>query len=258
MCRKIAITVGAVLLGLVIVTYTSLPSLVQVKWHDGMAWFERQVPIETQIKQLKMQVDKIDNEIKGNIDKLAKMEVETKNLEQSVVVLREDQAKRKIDIAAQAKALETKSERVARRDLQSMTSKLDLENTKYDVKAAKLKGLEGLLAAKRETLEAAHRKIGEMRDQRDQLYVSIQKLETRKELVDIKTQNCQIQVSDGTLNECNALLKKINDRLTEEEFKADDYQKYGYGEKTSTPEKDAKSVQDVLEKAKTILKDDEQ
>jgi hypothetical protein len=80
MFRKVAIAVGAVLLGLVIVCYTSLPSLVQVKWHDSMAWLDRQVPIETQIKQLKLECGKIDNEIKANIDKLAKMEVETKNL----------------------------------------------------------------------------------------------------------------------------------------------------------------------------------
>src|SRR5260370_10528801 len=61
MCRKIAIAVGAVLLGLVIVSYTSLPSLCHVKWNDGMAWLDRPLPIETKIKQHRIESDQIDN-----------------------------------------------------------------------------------------------------------------------------------------------------------------------------------------------------
>jgi len=261
MCRKIAIAVGAVLLGLVIVSYTSLPSLAQVKWHDFMAWTERQVPIETQIKQLKLQAGKIDNEIKANIDKLAKMEVEANKLEQTVAALEQDQTNRRAEITALSKSLGSEDVPVkfTKSELRSKTNQLEGAVDTYKVKNEKLKSMKALLEAKKGTLEAAHQKIGDMKEQRDQLFVNIQKLETRKELVDIKTQQSQIVVSDDTLNNCNANVAKISDQLSEIEKQIDLYQQYGYGDSKSTvpTEKDAKSVKDVLKKANEVLAGDD-
>jgi chromosome segregation ATPase len=259
MCRKIAIAVGAVLLGLVIVCYTSLPSLVQVKWHDSMAWLDRQVPIETQIKQLKLQASKIDNEIKANIDKLAKMEVEANKLEQTVASLEQDQQKRADEIRAMSNSLQTVPAKFTKSELRSKTNQLELAADTYNVKKEKLRSMKALLEAKKGTLEAAHQKIGDMKDQRDQLFVNIQKLETRKELVDIKTQQSQIVVSDDVLNRCNADVAKISDQLSEVEKQVELYQKYGYSENKSTvpTEKDTKSVEAVLQKAKAVLTDDD-
>ncbi len=258
MFRKIAIAVGAVLLGLVVVTYTSLPSLAHVKWNDGMAWLDRQVPVETQIKQLRLETDKIDAEIKGNLGKLAKMAVETENLEQNVVALKDEQSKRRGTISTMAKGLEDQTVKVSNRaELNGKKNQLDTAVSTYEVKKEKLKSLESLLAAKRQTLEAAHEKIGAMKEQRDSLRVTIAKLESRKELVDIKTQQCQIQVSNSTINDCNVLAKKINDRLSEEEKLADLSTKYGYSDSPVAVEKDTKSVKDVLTNAKKVLADEQ-
>jgi chromosome segregation ATPase len=257
MFRKVAIAVGAVLLGLVIACYTSLPSLAHVKWNDTCAWFDRQVPIETQIKSLRLQADKVDKEIKANLNKLAKMEIEVRDLEHNVAALRQDQGKRKEDLSAKADALEKRSERMSRKDLRSQTNEVEALVNTYEVKNAKLKSMDSLLTAKRETLEAAHQKISAMKEQRDQLFVNIQKLETRKELVDIKTQQTQIQVSDSTLIECNLLLKKIDDQISEREKVSELYRKYGYSdEPAAVAEKDAKNVSAVLKAAKEVLKDD--
>jgi len=257
MFRKIAIAVGAVLLGLVIVGYTSLPSLIHVKWNDTCAWLDRQVPIETQIKQLRLQVDKIDNEIKANLGSLAKMEVETQNLEQNVVALKGDQGERRAKIASLAKDVENVPVKETSREKNAKVNQLDLLNSTYEVKDAKLKSMESLLAAKRQTLEAAHQKISAMKDQRDTLRVTIAKLESRVELVSIKTQQSQIQINDSKIAECNAMVKKINDRLSEEEAKAELYSKYGYSEAPAVADKNAKNVQEVLKSAKNILKDDQ-
>jgi len=259
MFRKIAIAGGAVLLGLVIVCYTSLPSLAHVKWNESCAWLDRQVPIETKIKQLRLETDKIDNEIKANLSKLAKLEVETQNLEQNVVALRDDQVKRKTDIAMLAKDLERKSQEVAiKKETKALASQLDLAVNTYQAKDAKLKNMEGLLAAKRQTLEAAHQKIGAMKDQRDEIRIAIAKLETRKELVDMKSQQSTIQFSDSKIVECNRLVKDINDQLGFEEKRLELEQKYGYAEnKAVIAEKDAKNVRQILEAAKSVLTDDD-
>jgi chromosome segregation ATPase len=257
MCRKIAIAVGAVLLGLVIVSYTSLPSLAHVKWNDGMAWLDRQVPIETQIKQLRLETDKIDNEIKANLGKLAKMEVETQNLEQNVAALDAEQTTRRAAISAMATSLEDQTVKVSNRDLNGKKNQLELAVSTYEVKKEKLKSLKSLLAAKRQTLEAAHEKIGAMKEQRDNLRVTIAKLESRKELLDIKTQQSQIQVSNSKINECNALAKKISDRLNEEDRVAQLYDKYGFSENPAVAEKNSKSVKEVLSAAREALNDDQ-
>jgi hypothetical protein len=257
MFRKIAIAVGAVLLGLVIVCYTSLPSLVHVKCNDVFSWMDRQVPIETKIKQLRLETDKIDNEIKANLGKLAKLEVETQDLEQKVVVLRTEQADRKKDISAMATKLETKTEQDSKKDLRGLTNQLDLAVNTYQVKDAKLKSMEKLLDAKRQTLEAAHQKISSMKDQRDELRVTIAKLETRKELVDIKTQQSTIEISDSRITHCRQLANDINTQLSEKEHFADLQAQYGYSDKAVIAEKDAKNVQEVLKSAKNVLKDDQ-
>jgi phage shock protein A len=258
MFRKVAIAVGAVLLGMVVVCYTSLPSLIHVKWNDSMAWLDRQVPIETQIKQIKLESEKIDTEIKHNIDKLASMEVQTMDLEQHVVALKEDQAGLKKNVARLHGKLEGNLEKVALRDRTAMVNELDLLVSSYEVKNEKLKSMESLLFAKRQTLEAAHQKIGAMKDQRDQLRISIAKLESRKELVDIKSQQCQVQISDSKINEINALLKKVNDRLNEQETKAALYSKYGYSEAPAVADTTAKNATVVLDHAKKVLASEEQ
>ena len=254
MFRKIAIAVGAVLIGLVVVCYTSLPSLVQVKWHDSMAWLDRQVPIETQIKQLKLEAGKIDNEIKSNIDKLAKMEVDTRNVEQQVVALREEQGKNKEKLLTMKNALET--DKVANRnELRSKTNALEVALSSYEVKKAKLATLENLLAAKRQTVDAGHQKIAAMKEQRDELYVTIAKLENKQELVSIKTQQSTIEVSDSKIVKCRELAKHIDDLLTEQDIKADMNRQYFGEEGKIAAEKDI-NKEAVLDRAKKILEKD--
>jgi chromosome segregation ATPase len=259
MFRKIAIAVGAVLLGLVIVCYTSLPSLAHVKWNETCAWLDRQVPIETKIKQLRLETDKIDNEIKANLSKLAKLEVETQNLEQQAVALREDQGKRKAEMVRLTDDLEKKMREVAiKKDTKALTNQLDGAITTYQAKDAKLKNMETLLAAKRQTLEAAHQKISAMKDQRDEIRLAIAKLETRKELVDIKTQQSTVQFSDSQISKCHQLIKDINDQLSYAEKEDELNQKYGYADhKAAAAEQDAKNVRDVLSAAKKVLSDDD-
>jgi len=256
MFRKIAIAVSAVLLGLVVVCYTNLPGLAHVKFNDSMAWLDSQVPIETQIKQLKLQVGKIDGEIKNNVGKLAAMEVENDKLEQKIVALKADQGKAKTEMAALTKSLDDNTQKVTLRERDNRASQLENLVGTYKVNQNKVKLLEDMLAAKRETFENAHKKIMDMKDQRDQLQLTIEKLESRKEVVDLKTQQTQIQVSDSALAESKALAQKIDDRLTLQEKTADKMGEFGYGSKVA-PTKNTKSVKDVVGAAKEILEQDE-
>jgi len=76
MCKKLVIAAVAILVGTAVVKHTTIGSLVQVWWHDAKQAVERQVPPEVQIKQLAVEVSKIDADIKRNLSKLAQQEVE--------------------------------------------------------------------------------------------------------------------------------------------------------------------------------------
>jgi len=260
MCRKIAIAVGAVMLGLVVLYYTPVASLVKVAWNDTTGWLDSQVPVETRIKQLKLKADQMDGEIKVNCDKLAKMEMEIRNLEQQVASLKGDQATRKAEITAKADKLRNlDGVKVALRDKTRLTNELDVAVSSYEVKGIKIKSLQDMIAAKRETLDAAQKKVGDMRELKDQLYLKIAQVETRKELVDIKTQQSQIQVNDSLMSECNALAKKIDDQLTERELQVENYKKFGVTGDNGTvvTERESKPAKDVLQRVNKILADEE-
>jgi hypothetical protein len=168
--------------------------------------------------------------------------------------LRDEQHNNKDRIAVMAKDLETI--KVADRSvLRSKTNQLELAVSTYEVKGAKLKSLENLLAAKRQTVDTSHQKLAAMKEQRDELFVTVAKLENRKELVDIKTQQSTIQVSDSKINECKTLAKKIDDLLSEREMKSEIMDKYYPEDGKATAEKDSKPTAAVLDRAKKVLQE---
>src|SRR5260370_13632221 len=108
MCKKLCLAVGAVIVGLLVITFTGIGTLMQVKWNDTRSWMDRQVPPETQLKQLQVEIDKIDQDIKKNLNKLAAQEVEKDRLEASLTKLKENQTNLRQDITAMSKALDSK------------------------------------------------------------------------------------------------------------------------------------------------------
>src|SRR5207247_126613 len=62
-CRKLFWTGAVVLAGLVLAKTTALGSLFQVVWTDARSGLERAVPPEVQLKQLRVEIDKVDQDI---------------------------------------------------------------------------------------------------------------------------------------------------------------------------------------------------
>src|SRR5713226_7045976 len=102
-CRKL-FWMGAVLVaGLVLAKTTALGSLIQVAWTDTRHGLERAVPPEVQLKQLHVEIDKVDQDIKKNLGVLAAQEVEFQALDDNVAGLRELIGKVKGDVSALSK-----------------------------------------------------------------------------------------------------------------------------------------------------------
>ncbi len=260
MCRKLFWTGAVLLAGLIALRTTALGSLARVAWKDTRATLERAVPPEVQLKQLRVEIDKVDADIKKNLGTLATQEVEFAGLEDNVIGLRELIGKMKADIAGMSKRLESSAEKVAlTRDSKTaaLAGKLDSLVATFENKKVELKGKEQLVAAKRQALEASHQRINEMRDQKEKLRVTAARLETRYELVRLKEVQNKVEIDDSQVNRCNSLATKIESRLREKEKLADLHLQYGYRSEVPAVDAEPRAPAVVLEAARKALADDD-
>jgi len=262
MCKKLCLAVGAVIVGLAVVYFTGLSSLVQVKWNDMQGWMKKQVPPETQLKQLRVEIDKIDKDIKKNLGKLAKEEVEADRLEASITQAKADQVKLKAEIVSMTKALESKETKVKwdNREYRQTELALKLDNavTTYELRKNDIKQKEQLLASKQQALDLAHQRISEMKAQKDQLNQLAEKLALRIEQVKLRQVDTPFEIDDNQVSKCVGMADALGKQLDEEDAKARLYDRYGYrDEKTKVPEIKTKSKDEILKAAQKALEDDE-
>jgi chromosome segregation ATPase len=262
MCKKLLIAAVALVVGLLVVRHTSLGSLIQVWWKDARAHVERQIPPEVQIKQLGVEIDKIDKDIKKNLSNLAAQEVECQMLEEKVVALRASQKQLKEDVSEMEKLLTApRTERVSFNGVTyrtaELTRKLDSAATLYKNRKAEVAAKEQLLADKKRTLEAAHQRISAMRDQKEQLRVTVARLETRLETLRLKQMEAKVDLDDSQVGKCNELAGKIEERLRKNEVEAKLQAEYGYRAASPILDREPKTTEEVLKSARQALQDDE-
>jgi len=260
MCKKFVLAALAIFVGTTIIRHTGFGSLVQVWWRDARHAIERQVPPEVQIKQLDVEVGKIDRDIKQNLTRLAAQEVDYQALDANIVALRESQANLRTDIEVMTKGLEDKTERITFKGrnyrIGNLTRKLDTTVATYEAMKSELKSKEKLLETKKQALEAAHARIGEMRDQKEKLRVTVGQLEARLQLARLNATRTNVDLDDSQVTRCKQLADEINKRLAMEETEQKLQSEYGYCVPLPKFE-DVKPTADVLKAAKKALEEDE-
>jgi chromosome segregation ATPase len=261
MCKKLLVAAVAIVVGLSVVKHTQLGSLLQVWWHDAKATVERQVSPEVKIKQLVVEINKIDKDIKHNLSKLASREVECQGLEESVADLRSKQAQMRDDIARMEKLLDSGTHRVSFQGIAyetpEFTRKLDLAVNIYNHRKDDLKNKEQVLEQKRRTLEEAHRRISTMRDKKEELRLIVARLETQLEAVKLRQMESRIvDLDDSQVTRCEQLAAEIKEQLKKAEVEATLQAKYGYLTPSPALDGDQKSKAEVLKAARQALKED--
>jgi chromosome segregation ATPase len=262
MCKKLLIAAVALVVGLSVVKHTQLGSLLRVWWKDVRVSVEKQIPPEVQIKQLGVEIDKIDKDIKKNLSNLAAQEVDCQMLEERVNALRASQKQLKDDVSAMERLLDTpRTERISFNGVTyrtpDLTRKLDSAVGIYTNRKAELKAKEQLLADKKRTLEAAHQRISAMRDQKEQLRVKVAQLETRVETLRLKQMEAKVDLDDSQVGKCNELAGKIEERLRKSEVEAKLQAEYGYRTVSPVLDREPKTTEEVLKSARKALQDDE-
>jgi chromosome segregation ATPase len=257
MFKKIAIAALAIGVGLLVL---SRFSLVRVLWNDSKNWVARQVPPEVKLKEIRHKVDRLDEEIKKNLSRLAKMEVETQGLEEEVVALKDRQQKLRSDIAAMNQKLDGTTSRVAFQGkeyrVSDLSRKLDMAVVDYKNVKERLKGKEALLAQKKESLEISHNRISSMRNRKEEYRTLLARLETQIEQVKQKQLECRVEVDDSLFSDCDQMIADLQKQLKEKDKEAELQRKYGYASEVETPH-DAKTPEEVRKSARAVLEEDE-
>jgi chromosome segregation ATPase len=257
MLKKLLIAAAAVVVGLVIVKKTDLGSLAQVWWKDAGAWCSRQVAPETRIKQLKLEIGKIDNDIRSATNSLVKQEVVYRSLKDEVDGLRAKQDQRKKDMLTLIEALEANSTQVS---LQGQTyssevAQIKLEGLKSEYETGKntLKLKEQNLGVKTNQLESADARIKKIQSKKDELNTLVAQLEAQLENLRLKQVENNVTVSDTQVSKCENLARNLKSMLAEEEIRVEKYARYGLLPSNSEPAKEHRSKGETIKAARAVL-----
>jgi len=263
MCKKLCLAVGAVIVGLVVIAVSPRLSAVVSDSYKSMKTWMDTVPPEKQLDQLKAESEKIDQDIKKNLGKLAVQEVETERLERDLNGMKEAQASLREEITAMSKALDKDTKVVAYKDKNyaksDLTLKLESKVNDYETRKAQIKSRELVVAAKRQSLELTHKRIREMRTQKEEIRVTITKLEARIENVKLKQVDCPVSMDDSKVSNCHAIADKLDRQLAVMEHEAELNRQYGFtkDKESNSSVRTQKSTDDVLQAAKKALQDDD-
>jgi len=257
MLKKLVIAAAAVVVGLFLLRTTTMGSLAQVWWKDAGNWCSRQVPPETKLKQLKLEVGKIDGDIVKAVNQLVPVEVAHDELKKAIDALKARQVQRKKDMAVLSEALGAGSTQVSLNE-QTYSSDnaqrmLDRYVAEFKTGREALKVKEELLKNKKEQMEFADQRIQELKDRKAQMVELVGKLEAQLELVKLRKTQSRIEVSDSHVTKCDQLAEDIQRLLAEETKRAEKYQRYGLVPSTAPTVKEEKSRAESIKAAREVL-----
>jgi len=261
MLKKLLIAAAAVVVGLLIVKKSSL---VQVWLKDATSWCSSQVAPETRIKQLQLEIGKIDGDIRTAANSLIKQEVAYRELRADIDGLRARMDQTKTDMLALIKALETDSKQVSfqGQSYSNEVAQIKLEGlqAKYENDKKTLKLKEQNLKVKTEQLEVADQRIKKIQSKKEELTTLVTQLEAQLANLRLKQVDNNVQVSDSQVSKCENLARNLKNMLAEEEIKVEKYARYGLlpqnnAEQNATAEK--RTTKDSIKAARAALVDED-
>jgi len=258
MCKK---WLGIGVLGLVAVIAVKKCSLVQTWWNDARQAMEDRIPAERRIKQLRVEIGKIDGEVKKAVNGLIKLEVSRNELRDEIRQVEKQRDIHKDEVKAMTTAMESATAQVSFQNRtyrrETFQDKLDRAVQQLNTSKETLKSRQQALESKEESLATLDRRIGRMREKKLELTALADKLETKLEELRLKQLENRIDVDDSKVSECEALYTKIKRKLEEEELKAEKYAKYGLAPSAEATEKARKPVNESLKAAREALDEED-
>ncbi len=179
------------------------------------------VPVEFEIARARDLLSDLEPEIRHNMRRIAREEVEVARLEREVARHERELAQEKRDILRLKQDLETESAAYvyAGRTYSEEQVQRDLANRfqHYKTHQATLEQLQKILTARRATLRAAQQKLEAMLAAKRQLEVEVENLVARAKMIEVAQTTSEFQFDDSRLARTKELIQDIRTRLEVDE-----------------------------------------
>jgi len=261
MVKKILIAAVAVVAGLAVLS--GVTKISPKVWFEGCCRSARNmVPPETRLKQLHTEIDSIDKDIKKNLSKLARMEVDVQMLSEDLEGKRGQQGNLRTEINDLRKGLEAGVEKVSFNGRSfrpaDATRRLNMATTEFVSLKERIKGQEQLLSEKNRTLDAAKNRITDMKTEQDNLRLLAAKLGTQIELAKMKQMEARmVDIDDGAVSRAREHAKELEIYLREIKEETRLNQEFGFSAPTALEKEQTKTREEVLKAARQALQEDE-
>jgi len=192
MCKKVVIATLAVLVGLAVVKGTKIGSYLRMAKKDAAAWVDQQVKYETEIKRLRLEVDRLEKEDAVCYDRVAEQRVDIRKKEQSLQKANSELETRRTRLTA----LRTAARDAGEDETQSISyngheytkaqvaQQIDIDFTFYKQVKASVSSQENYLLSLRKALAQNEEKMSKLKQDRQAMVTELQDLEN--ELVDLR------------------------------------------------------------------------
>jgi len=253
MCKKLVIFLVAILAGVILLKKTQFGSLVTVWWNDTQEKMEQKIEPSTRIKQLRVEIGKIDGQLKEAANNLARQEVLRDQFRDEVEALRKKVAKERTTLEGLVEGLEGNSAfvtvegvKLSQGDAQGL---LDRKRNDFENHRNTLKNREDILQTREKTIKEADNRIATIRSKKSELELLAQNLELQLEQLKLKQLENHIVIDGSQVSKCEELAKDIQTRLKIEDQKAVVFARHGLTSSDTTPEKDSKASREESIKA---------
>jgi len=223
MCKKLMIAALAVVVGVGVVSSTRVGSHIRLWWNKSSAWAQQQVPPETEIERLKMELDNLTRLDDRYYDQVARQKREVQKLEAKVKTDRGNLAKREGELKEMRLVLTSKDDRAVfhgfTKDKVQEQFTIDFKQFLADEEGVKAD--EQNLEELRGTLRENEKKLQELGITRTKMKVRLQTL--AKELARerrLQTQN-NLALDDTHYSAVNQQINELEDRIEQMKIKRD-------------------------------------
>jgi chromosome segregation ATPase len=250
MVKKLVIAAAAVVVGLVIVKNTTVGSLLRVWWQDTGTFCSRQVSPETRIKQLRLEITKIDDDIRSAINKSIKIEVDHDKLKADIAGLQARQDQRAKEMKSLTASLKEVSNSPQKDEdtLRSLTAQ-------YKSGKAELANRQERLVELAAQVELADEQITMLKNKKDELLARASKQESELARLQNKELATGVTVSCTQANRAEELADQIDESLQERVKRAEKYAKYGLTR--TAPARVKQNKDDVIKASEEVLPADQ-
>jgi len=221
MCKKLLIAALAVVVGVGVVSSTRLGSHIRLWWSKGSTWAQRQVPPETEIDRLKMELDNVSRLDDRYYDQVARQKRDVQKLEAKLKTDRANLAKREGELREMRLVLASKDEKAVFHGFSKdkVQEQFNIDFKQFLAEEEGLKADDQNLEELRGTLRENEKKLQELSVVRTKMKVRLQGL--AKELARERRLQTQgsVVLDDGHYSALNQQINELEDRVEQMKIK---------------------------------------